>query len=81
VRAALNGALDSVAMRKDPLFGFDVPETCPDVPDAFLRPRDTWPDQAAYDEAASRIAAMFAENFEAYADGVDPAVREAGPRR
>jgi phosphoenolpyruvate carboxykinase (ATP) len=81
VRAALNGALDGVAMRKDPLFGFDVPETCPDVPDAFLRPRDTWPDPAAYDEAASRIAAMFAENFESYVDGVDPAVREAGPRR
>jgi phosphoenolpyruvate carboxykinase (ATP) len=73
--------LDGVAFREDPLFGFQVPEACPDVPDSFLRPRDTWPDPAAYDATARKLAEMFAENFSAYADGVDPAVREAGPRR
>jgi phosphoenolpyruvate carboxykinase (ATP) len=80
VRAALNGALDRVAYREDPVFGFQVPEACPDVPDAFLRPRDTWPDPDAYDAAARKLAEMFEENFEAYADAVDTAVREAGPR-
>ena len=32
VRAALNGALDDVPTRTDPIFGFEVPTTCPDVP-------------------------------------------------
>jgi hypothetical protein len=39
----------------------------------------TWADPAAYDIAARRIAHMFHENFEAYADGVSDAVRRAGP--
>jgi phosphoenolpyruvate carboxykinase (ATP) len=45
-----------------------------------LRPRDTWSDPAAYDTKARELAAMFAENFEDYADGVAEAVRAAGPR-
>jgi len=51
------------------------------VPDELLRPRDTWRDQAAYDAKAGELAAMFAKNFEKYADGVSAAVRAAGPQR
>jgi phosphoenolpyruvate carboxykinase (ATP) len=80
VRAALNGQLDDVAYREDPVFRFQVPETCPGVPAECLRPRDTWPDPEAYDAQARQLAAMFAESFASYADGVEPAVREAGPR-
>ena len=50
------------------------------MPAAFLDPRSTWADPAAYDAAADRLARMFADNFAAYADGVDVAVRDAGPR-
>ena len=80
VRAALNGELDNVPMTIDPIFGIEVPSSCPDVPAEFLQPRSTWQDQDAYDVQARRLARMFAENFEGYADGVPPAVREAGPR-
>ena len=80
VRAALNGELDDVPMTTDPIFGVEVPSTCPDVPAEFLQPRSTWQDEAAYDVQARKLARMFAENFESYADGVPPAVREAGPR-
>ena len=45
-----------------------------------LMPRDTWPDSAAYDAAAQRLARMFEENFAAYAAEVDPATRAAGPK-
>jgi phosphoenolpyruvate carboxykinase (ATP) len=80
VRAALSGALASVPYETDPIFGVAVPTTVPGVPDEILRPRDTWPDGDAYDAKSRELAAMFVENFAAYADGVDEAVRAAGPR-
>ena len=80
VRAALNGALGDVPTVVDPRFGLAVPTSCPDVPAEVLRPRDTWQDRAAYDQAAARLARMFAENFEQYADHVAPGIRDAGPR-
>jgi phosphoenolpyruvate carboxykinase (ATP) len=80
VRAALDGRLDGVPTVTDPIFGVEVPTSCPDVPAEFLQPRSTWPDSAAYDRQARALAHMFAENFAAYADGVSDAVRSAGPR-
>jgi phosphoenolpyruvate carboxykinase (ATP) len=79
VRAALSGALDDVPTRRDPNFGFAVPTSCPDVPAAFLDPRQTWADPAAYDRAADKLAAMFRDNFKAYADGVSAEIAAAGP--
>jgi phosphoenolpyruvate carboxykinase (ATP) len=79
VRAALDGRLSGVETRIDPNFGVAVPLHCPDVPDAFLDPRGTWPDPEAYDRAAAKLAAMFRENFAAYADGLDPEIAAAGP--
>jgi phosphoenolpyruvate carboxykinase (ATP) len=79
VRAALNGELTDVGYELDPVFGVAVPTSVPGVPSELLRPRDTWPDPAAYDAKARELATMFAANFEAYADGVDEAVRLAGP--
>jgi phosphoenolpyruvate carboxykinase (ATP) len=79
VRAALDGRLAHVSTRVDPIFRVEVPLTVPDVPTAFLDPRSTWADADAYDRAARQLAAMFAANFRAYADGVDRAIRDAGP--
>jgi phosphoenolpyruvate carboxykinase (ATP) len=80
VRAALDGRLDGVPTVEDPIFRIAVPTGCPDVPSEFLEPRSTWQDQAAYDRQARKLAAMFAENFANYHDGVADGVREAGPR-
>ena len=60
--------------------GVEVPRACPGVPAELLQPRSTWADADAYDRTARRLAAMFAENFAAYADGVPPDVAAAGPR-
>jgi phosphoenolpyruvate carboxykinase (ATP) len=79
VRAALDGRLAAVPTRTDPNFGVEVPLDCPDVPARFLDPRSTWGDTAAYDRQAKRLAAMFAANFSAYADGVGDEIRAAGP--
>jgi phosphoenolpyruvate carboxykinase (ATP) len=80
VRAALDGRLAKVKTRLDPVFGFDVPITCPDVPAEFLDPRATWADKDAYDRGAAQLAAMFAANFATFADGTTDEVRAAGPR-
>jgi phosphoenolpyruvate carboxykinase (ATP) len=79
VRAALNGELDDVATRVDPVFGVEVPTVCPGVPSQVLDPRETWQDKEGYDDQAQKLARMFVENFANYADGVPPPVRAAGP--
>jgi phosphoenolpyruvate carboxykinase (ATP) len=80
IRAALAGALDHVAYDRDQVFNLDVPRTCPDVPADVLQPRGTWSDRAAYDQQASRLARMFADNFRAFEADVSAGVRDAGPR-
>ncbi len=79
VRAAINGDLAGVETIEDPIFRVAVPVRVPGVPDEVLFPRNTWPDQAAYDEAARMLAGMFHDNFAKYADGVSEAIRNAGP--
>jgi phosphoenolpyruvate carboxykinase (ATP) len=79
VRAALAGALDGAAFRKDKVFGFEVPTAVPDVPSGLLDPRSTWKDAAAYDAQAAKLARMFRDNFATFAAGVEPAVAAAGP--
>ncbi|HEY8445777.1 MAG TPA: phosphoenolpyruvate carboxykinase [Thermomicrobiales bacterium] len=79
IAAALSGALVEAPMRRDPTFGFAVPERCPGVPDEVLDPRNTWPDPDAYDAQAQKLAAMFAENFAQFAGSVPDTIRQAGP--
>jgi phosphoenolpyruvate carboxykinase (ATP) len=59
----------------DLIFGVVVPVACLGVPAEVLTPRNTWPDPAAYDAQAHKPAAMFAENFKAFAEQVAPEVR------
>jgi phosphoenolpyruvate carboxykinase (ATP) len=80
VRSALEGALDSGDVHRDPIFNLAVPTRITGVPDAVLNPRGTWPNGAEYDAQAARLAKMFAQNFDKFADRVDPSVRSAGPR-
>jgi phosphoenolpyruvate carboxykinase (ATP) len=80
ISAALSGALDDVPYRRDPIFNVEVPTSCPEVPASVLDPRGTWPDPAAYDAQAKKLAGMFAENFESFAGSVADDVKQAGPR-
>jgi phosphoenolpyruvate carboxykinase (ATP) len=75
LRAALDGRLATGAFRTDEVFGFEVPLAASDVPDEILTPRATWADGAAYDAAALKLKAMFAENFRQYLPHVDAAVK------
>jgi phosphoenolpyruvate carboxykinase (ATP) len=78
LRAALDGELDVVEYRTDPIFGFDVPVQVPGVDSSLLDPRSTWSDPEAYDEKARYLATRFRENFEKF--GADENIVKAGPR-
>ncbi len=79
LNAALDGDLDDVAYVTDGRFGFEVPTSCPGVPETVLHPRGTWADGSAYDATADRLARMFNDNFARYAEGVSKAVNAAAP--
>jgi phosphoenolpyruvate carboxykinase (ATP) len=78
-RAALGGELDKVNTETDRIFGLAVPTEIKGVPNKVLNPRATWPDAAAYDTQAGKLAKMFRENFEKFGN-VDSAIKNAGPR-
>ncbi len=80
VSAILSGALDSGAFNLAERFGVEVPKHVPGVPDEVLSPGQTWSDPKRYAEQASRLAQMFAANFEQFVDVVPASVAAAGPR-
>jgi phosphoenolpyruvate carboxykinase (ATP) len=77
--AALEGELDDVEYREDPIFGFEVPVEVPGVVSSLLEPRSTWSDPDAYDRKARELARMFRDNFEQFADEAGDDVAGAGP--
>jgi len=81
LNAALDGRLANVEYRKDKLFGFDVPTSCPDVPPEVLDPANTWGNKDDYWRKYDALAARYIENFKLFASGCPDEVRAAGPRR
>jgi len=77
VHAALSGTLQQVPTTKDPIFGLEVPQTCPGVPPEVLQPRSTWQDPQAYDAQARKVAGMFVENSKKFSADVPQEVRTA----
>ncbi len=79
ITAALDNELDQVAYNTHPVFGYQMPVTCPNVPPEILQPRNTWTDKNTYDETAKNLAHLFEENFKKYADGVSEEILNAAP--
>jgi len=79
LNAALDGSLSKVEYELDPIFGVQVPTSCPGVPKKILNPRNTWADKEEYDRKAKHLAQLFTDNFRDYADHVSEEVRSAGP--
>src|SRR4029453_18033691 len=74
VRAIQSGALADVPTDDLPVFNLRIPRTVQGVDSALLNPRNKWTDKAAYDKAASGLAAKFVENFKKFA--APDAIRE-----
>lgn len=81
VRSILSGELEKIETQTHPIFGVNVPVSCPGVPAEVLNPRSTWEDKEAYDEQAKDLANRFHENFSKFEDGVSEEVKAAAPKR
>lgn len=80
LNAALNGKLDNVKYQTDPVFGFEVPTECPDVPSEVLDPSSSWGDKKEYDRRYRDLAMRFKQNFAKFEDQTPREVIEAGPK-
>ena len=81
LNAVLSSKLEKSKFRKDKLFGFEVPVSCPEVPADVLDPSKSWGSEKDYWKKYDALAARFIENFKLYEDGVSDEVKAAGPKR
>jgi len=70
LNAALAGRLNGVEFRQDPVFRFEVPVECADVPAQILDPAAAWPSREAYARKYATLAARFVQNFKTLRRGV-----------
>ncbi|NQV03048.1 MAG: phosphoenolpyruvate carboxykinase (ATP) [Bacteroidia bacterium] len=81
LNAVLDGKLDDVKFRKDKLFNFDIPMTCPNVPDDVLDPENAWGNKKEYWMKYDALASRYIENFKMFTDGCPEEIVNAGPKR
>jgi phosphoenolpyruvate carboxykinase (ATP) len=80
LNAALSGELLKVKFKKDPLFGFEVPETCGDIPQSVLNPASSWHSKEVHMAKYKQLVSRFIENFKKYEAGCPQEVINAGPK-
>jgi phosphoenolpyruvate carboxykinase (ATP) len=80
LNAALGGALDGVEYYVDPVFGFEVPKTCPDVPEDVLYPARSWHSEKDYWKKYKQLAGRFVSNMKKFEEDTPKDVIAAGPK-
>jgi len=78
--AVLDGKLNQVRYEIDPWFGFEVPLSCPGVPDQILNPSSSWEDQTAYQASIQALVDQFKKNMRKYEKSTPQEVLLAGPK-
>ncbi|MFA6434449.1 MAG: phosphoenolpyruvate carboxykinase (ATP) [Elusimicrobiales bacterium] len=79
LNGALGGALAKVKFTKDPVFGFDIPVSCPGIPAEILAPRSAWKNPADYDAKCAELAGLFSRNFKKF-NVSNESILNAGPK-
>lgn len=80
IDAIHNNDFQDVEWLVDPEFGIEIPLSCPGVPSELLVPKNTWEDQAKYDEVKEQLVKLFQDNFKQFAEGVDSEINAAAPK-
>ncbi|MNQ26776.1 Phosphoenolpyruvate carboxykinase [ATP] [compost metagenome] len=79
ITAALNGELDGVDYVNHDVFGIAIPQSCPNVPNEILNPRNTWEDPKLYDKKAVELGQKFKANFDKFAAFANPEILAGAP--
>jgi phosphoenolpyruvate carboxykinase (ATP) len=80
ITAALNGELDKSQYETTPVFGLNIPKSCPGVPAEILNPKNTWNDKNEFDAKINTLAASFVKNFAQYAEFASEEILNAAPK-
>ncbi|HBF18938.1 MAG TPA: phosphoenolpyruvate carboxykinase (ATP), partial [Cryomorphaceae bacterium] len=80
ITAALNGKLDDVSYSEHEVFGLMMPDSCPNVPEEILHPRNTWSDKDKYDKTALSLAQKFNNNFTKFAEYANEEILAGAPK-
>lgn len=79
IDAIHSGQLAQQPFARDPIFGLEVPQSCPNVDSKILQPRATWASAAQYDATAQKLSALFRQNFKKFEDQCSAAIMSAQP--
>ncbi|MFA5494784.1 MAG: phosphoenolpyruvate carboxykinase (ATP) [Porticoccaceae bacterium] len=81
IDAILSGEIEDAETATLPYFNLAIPTALPGVDGGILNPKDTYANPAEWDEKATRLAAMFIENFNRFTDNDHgKSLVAAGPR-
>jgi phosphoenolpyruvate carboxykinase (ATP) len=78
--AVLNGTLEKMEFYTDPVFGFEVPKSCPEVPEDVMYPSRSWQKEAEYWKKYKQLASRFIDNMKKYETDTPKDVVAAGPK-
>jgi phosphoenolpyruvate carboxykinase (ATP) len=78
VAAAQSGALQGCETTHIDALNLDIPVSIPGVPDQYVDPRHGWESLDAYNEQATKLAALFQRNMQKF--DVSDAIIAAGPQ-
>lgn len=81
IDAIHSGQLKKAAYKTYPIFGLEIPQQVPGIPDEVLNPASAWKgDAAEFDQTVRKLAQLFNENFAKYQDQATADVIACGPK-
>jgi len=80
LNAVLDGKLDNIEFYSDPIFGFQVPKECEEIPTQILYPAKSWCDEKEYWKRYRQLASRFIDNFKKFENTVSKDTLDSGPR-
>ncbi|KAK0778662.1 Protein kinase C-like 1 [Friedmanniomyces endolithicus] len=78
--AVHSGALASGEFETYPVFNLLVPKACAGVPDEILNPEKSWHGSTPFEGEVKKLAELFNENFNQYAEAASEDVLKAAPQ-
>lgn len=80
ITAALNNELENVDYTEHEVFGLAMPNSCPNVPDEILHPKNTWDNKQDYDKTAAELSKKFNKNFEKFSSYANDDIMAGAPK-